>query len=248
MASGIARSKFIRPMADALGWQLGRLRALFQRADYHAPYTDLQRALRIIQAHLPDQLPAVLKSLNLDATYLHADKPSDPASHQLALMPPASQAPATPNVPAVLPVKGLVDQLAHMIPGDDALADKRDKVRSILKKHGADGRMKDKTLAIAWLKKVFPGAEEHAVATVVEVAPDIETLPAERLRPLIRSLMAELADRDQLLKRIEKRFGDVKYFLDATKQKMVGDTGLFDVSEEQALFFLAVAAAKKPLQ
>lgn len=251
MASGVERSKFIRPMADALGWTTGRLRALFVRADYHSPFVDLQRALRILQANVPNQMATVFKALNIDPAYLHSDRPNDPAaSQQLALMPPAAQtsSPVTPNVPAVSTVaKGLVDQLAQMIPGDDALTNKREKVRSILKKHGVDGRMKDKALAIVWLRKVFPGAGEgHIPSTVIEVESDIETLPAERLRPLIKSLMAELAEKDRQLKLIQTRFGEVNYFLDATKHKMVGD-GLLDVTEEQALFFLARAAAKKQL-
>lgn len=232
-------------MADALGWQTGRLRALFKRADYHAPYTDRDRALHIVQTYIPEQLPAVLKALNLDAAFLRP--PDNVGGQQLALMPPAPQ--TTPNVPVISAVTtGLVDRLARMIPGDAAFTVKRQQVRSMLKKHGADGRMKDQARAMQWLKKAFPGAvEEQDAATVIRVPDDVETLPVEQLRPLIKSLRADLSERDRQLKLIQARFGEVNYFLNATKGKMVGDSGLFDVSEEQALFFLALAAARKPL-
>lgn len=258
MPSGVARSKFIRPMADALGWRLGRLRELFQRADYHSPYTDLPRALRILKTLLPEKLPAVLKALNLDETALQAS--DSPGGQQLVLMPPASPAAPTPEgttvalTPHIAPRSlggrgGLVDRLVHAIPGDEDVASKRDKVRAILKKHGADGRMKDEVRALAWIKKVFPEAAFKADETVtaVEIVSDLETLPAPRLRELIKSLMAELADKQRQLKQFQTKLGAVNYLLDATKNKMVGESGLYDVTEEQALFFLANAEAKRPL-
>lgn len=255
MASGIERSKFIRPMANALGWTTGRLRGVFQRADYHSPYTDLPRALRILQAQLPEQLPAVLKALNLDTTALRV--PESAAGQQLALMPPAALAtPAhggalTPDI-APEPADGdarvsLVDRLAESIPGDESFTDKRARVRTILKKHGVDGRFKDEVRALAWVKKVFPDAVfKPNGAGAVEVAPDIETLPAPRLRELVESLMTQLAEKDRQLKQAKKQLNDADYFLDAYRIKMVGK-GLLDVTEDQALFFLGKAAVKKPL-
>jgi hypothetical protein len=246
MAAGIARSKFIRPMADAIGWQLGRLRALFKRADYHAPYTDLPRALRILQTHLPEKLPAVLKALNLETA---ASAPAESGgAQQLALMPPAAapETALTRHLPPDVKI-GLVERLAQAIPSQESVEFKREKVRAILKKHGVDGRFKDEVKALAWVRKAFPDAAFKPDAGAVEVVPDLDSLSPSHMRELIRSLRSELTEKDQQLKQMKVRLGEVNYFLNATKNKMVGDSGLHDVTEDQALFFLAWNIAKKPL-
>jgi hypothetical protein len=253
VASGIERSKFIRPMADALGWTTGRLRALLQRSDYHAPYLDLQRALRILQANVPAQMPAVLKALNVDEALLREPE----GNQQLALMPPAAEpAPEAPSG-ALIPHRPgrsgngakltLVERLARAIPGEQPVEYKREKVRQILKKHNVDGRMKDEARAFAWVKKAFPEAtlQQSGTAIAVEVVSDIDTLPPPRLRELVKSLMTKLAEKDRQLKHMKTQLGEVNYFLNATRVKMVGESGLHDVTEEQAFFFLASAAAKR---
>src|SRR5262249_30395554 len=128
MASGISRSTFMRPLANAIGWEIGRLRRLLNCADYHAPYDDLPRALRILQIQMPQRMSNILAAMNMDAAVLQND--AEPA-RQLALMPPST---------ARMKVS-LIDRLAQTIPGTASLTEKRSKVRLVLKKHNADGRM-----------------------------------------------------------------------------------------------------------
>lgn len=253
MASGIQRSKFIRPMADALEWTTAKLRTLFESKDYHAPFTDLPRALRILQQYAPDKMSVVLEALRLHVPEEMTGMTDPGGSPQLALMPPAVPKLSAPTPSVAVPPgaqKGLVGRLVQMIPGDGSFTEKRAKVRAVLKKHRVDGRMKDEALAVGWIKEAFPDANplpQSDTTAVVQITADIETLPAEQSPHTIRSLVTQLSERESQLKALRVRVGEIKYLLDAAKSAMV-DSGLGGVHEETAGFiFLAVATAKKPL-
>lgn len=266
MPAGVARSKFVSPLAKSLGWPLQRLRSLFNRNGYHAPYLDEIRGLKIcleagldIRPYLDKAKhpPEFLASLNKPPTTRPSAAPAAPVSaNELVL----SQSPAPPQQAQLMPDntlpvptsnEPLIVRLARLLggTGPEEIA----KVRAILKRGNIDGRSyknEDKCLQLMVAAGVRIDRFERRDPNhpIDAVARDITAMPVTELRLYAEELQGDNAAKDVTIANLQTRIKRISGLLETAKNMMTQEyreNRRDDESESESLLRLARAEANR---
>lgn len=267
MPTGIARSKFVSPLAKSLGWKLGRLRALFNRKGYYSPYLDEIRGLKICieegldirpyldkAGHGPDFLASLNVSLNKGNRPLGAPAGPVPAN-ELVLSQPPSAPPPTLNLPVPqhqgkpLP---LIVRLCNMLGGPQH----EEKVRAVLEKHQMDLRgykAEDRILQV-FIKEGYSvdGFERRygPDSSIVSTRPGLEKMSIAELRDYAAELQRALAGKEMTLRNMEARHKRIQDLLEMGKNLIVTEYRALqreDESESEILMKLVRKEAGRPI-
>lgn len=208
MPTGIARSLFTSKFATALGWRIAKVRELYNRHGYNAPYTDIHRALRIHKAEGHD-VPKLLRAANRRTEDIEWDDPAGPNLPAPSPLPPGNalvltHAPSQPptNGSQHLPVQHHADmsmlaRLARATPEGDTPGNMQ-RIKETLNGDGFDLRNKKESKAVEILRRYgFTVTHvEPREAAVPEDRdngsfPDIDSLGVVQLRELCRELLSQ---------------------------------------------------------
>jgi hypothetical protein len=227
MPAGIARSVFTRKIADTLGWKIHRVREYWNRLGYEAPYTDLNRGLRLLHEGGTD-ISKCLKAFNLQLDEIGLTAQPSPPPQALILTPsPAAAAPhptSTALIESQPPDMSLLARLARATPGGDT-PENRHAIRGTLKQHDFDLRSRDETraqliLAQAGIKiENFESRDPVALAES-ERLPDLDQLSNPELKQIVKDLCAALSERDMTIQVLTLRHSKMMGMLDVGKARL----------------------------
>lgn len=264
MPTGIARSPFIRPMADALGMQVPTLRNQFIMEGWKAPYLDEKKAISILQK----RGLAIDKYLAWRAKHpgrLAASNGPYPRKPDNAVV--VARAEPAP-VQGDLPLLGawdrkLVPRLARLLPEGNTLVGKA-KVRKILRDGGDPGpKWDDEAKALRIFQQAgipttnFVRVKDTRTQvpvvrepTTIDAPPAIENMDVGKLRELVTLLEEQLDARDEKIKRLNKRHTRMSELLNSANVEIAEefkDDSRSDLSAAEGVIYIVRKIAGTPV-
>lgn len=245
MPSGIQRSTFIRPFAEALGISMQAVRDTLNEAGYKAPYLDVRRALRILQEHGRD-IRGCLKAVGMTLQDLESPAPSHqppiPAANALVLTQPPSQAqpPSRAPPPTPLPASesevtqdryptppptALIARLAMATEAGNTVAN-RNRLRNLLESHGYDFRSRKEQVALEILHRLGIRVENFISKDQDIVAyhkPNLDTnaMGVGQLRQTVETAMKDLVESQMETRRLKLMMMKVKNLLTLANDRAI---------------------------